>query len=153
MLFHRTYTSVATRPLGVAEIANLVKHSRVSYASHNLTGILLYVGRTFFQVLEGEADAIEALYAKILVDPRHPRITRIIFDPIPRRCFEDSNMSLAVLSPELLSELIEDPNPAQTEQLLADLDEGRAKRLLRAFSDGRWRDAKGMPAKGQAVPA
>lgn len=153
MLFHCIYTSVATRPLGAAEIANLVKHSRVSNASHNLTGILLHVGKTFFQVLEGEADAIEALYAKILVDPRHTRITRIIFEPIPRRYFEDSSMSLAVLSPEILSELIEDPNPAQTEQLLAGLDEGRAKRLLRAFSDGRWRDAKGMPTKGQAVPA
>ena len=151
MLFHCIYTSVTTRPLGTAEIANLVKHSRTSNATHQITGILLHVGETFFQVLEGEAEEIEKLYTKILVDPRHTRITRIIFEPIPRRYFQDSSMSLAVLSPEILSELIEDPDPAQTEQLLVGLDEGRSKRLLRAFSDGRWRDGKGMPAKGQAV--
>ncbi len=138
-LFHCIYTSVQAHSLTDEEIARLVKHSQEHNASHGLTGVLLHVGNTFFQVLEGAPEVIEVLYAKILNDPRHHHITRIIFEPIARRYFGDSNMSLATLSPQALTKLLDEHDVAGTETLLAGLDEGRAKRLLRAFSDGRWR--------------
>ncbi len=138
-LVHCVYTSVQTYPLSEAEITRLVEHSRVSNTRHGLTGILLHVKDTFFQILEGPQDVVEALYAKILLDDRHTRITQIIFEPIPRRYFGDTDMTLATLSPAELAAMIEEDNLERREQLLAGLDEGRAKRLLRAFTDGRWR--------------
>ncbi len=138
-LVHCIYSSVQTRPLSEAELAQLVQDSRVNNRQHGITGILLHAKDTFFQVLEGPSDAVESLYAKILADPRHTRITRIIYEPIARRYFGDSLMNLAKLSPSELDALLGEDDPNRREQLLAGLDEGRAKRLLRAFTDGRWR--------------
>ena len=142
-LVHCIYTSVQAYPLSDAQIAQLIRDSRVRNELHGITGILLHVKDTFFQVLEGPSEVVETLYAKILMDPRHTRITRIIFEPIPRRYFGDSLMTLATISPPELAALIVQDDPKTHEQLLAGLDEGRAKRLLRAFTDGRWRSHVG----------
>ena len=144
-LAHLIYTSVETSALPPTDLVRLINHSRKSNLRHDLTGILLHVGNTFFQVLEGDPDVIESLYAKILQDSRHTRITRIIFEPIARRYFGDSLMNLATLTPLELAQLIEDGTPASRAELLDGLDEGRAKRLLRAFADGRWRTQTTTP--------
>ena len=136
-LVHCIYTSVQSRPLGPETIDTLVRHSRESNRANDITGVLLHVGATFFQVLEGPRDQVDKLYQKILVDPRHTHVTRIIYEPIVKRFFADSSMRLATLSPDELAAALEEPR--STESLLAGLDEGRAKRLLRAFSEGRWR--------------
>ncbi len=143
-LVHCIYTSVQARSLSDADLARLVKESRLKNASRGLTGILLHVESTFFQVLEGPPEVIDALYDAILCDPRHTRITRIIYEPIARRYFADSSMTLAMLSPAQLQEILHDDDPRVREDLLAGLDEGRAKRLLRAFTDGRWRGQIGL---------
>ena len=138
-LVHCIYTSVQTQVLRPAEIEALVKHSRQSNRAHEITGVLLHVGATFFQVLEGPRAAVDELYKKILVDPRHTGVTRIIYESIARRYFGDSSMSLSTLTPQELASVLEEKDVARMEGLLAGLDEGRAKRLLRAFSEGRWR--------------
>ena len=138
-LVHCIYTSVEPAPLPPEEIDALLTHSRSSNSRRGITGILLHVGRTFFQVLEGPRDAVDELYAKILVDARHTRITRIIYEPIARRFFGEFSMNFASLSASELSEAIEEQDQAGVEAQLASLDERRAKRLLRAFSEGRWR--------------
>ncbi len=112
--------------------------------NQNLTGILLHVASTFFQVLEGPPETIDALYDAIVRDSRHTRVTRIIYEPIARRYFADSSMTLAMLSPAQLHEILHDDDPRVREDLLTGLDEGRAKRLLRAFTDGRWRAQIGL---------
>lgn len=138
-LVHCIYTSVQSRVLTPGEIDELIAQSRANNYRHNLSGILLHVGQTFFQVLEGAPDTIRDLYNKILHDPRHTRITQIIFEAIPRRYFEEYSMTLATLSTRELAQLLDEVNPEVTEHLLSGLDEGRAKRLLRAFAQGRWR--------------
>ena len=138
-LVHCIYTSVQTRFLSDADLTRLVKESQQKNTNRNLTGILLHVAGTFFQVLEGSPETIDILYASILRDPRHTRITQIIYEPIARRYFADSSMTLAVLSPAQLQKILHDDDPQVREELLTGLDEGRAKRLLRAFTDGRWR--------------
>ena len=145
-LVHCIYTSVQTHPLSESQIAQLMDQSRMRNREHDITGILLHVKDTFFQVLEGPSEAIEALYGKILADPRHTRVTKIIFEPIARRYFGDSRMALATLSPAELSAMLQEANPERREQALMGLDEGRAKRLLRAFTDGRWRSHMSVPS-------
>ena len=150
-LMHCIYTSVQTYPLSDADLAQLIQESRVRNQQNGITGILLHVKDTFFQVLEGPQEIIDRLYASILTDPRHTRVTRIIYEPISRRFFNDSLMHLATLSPAELAAMIEEDNPERREQMLAGLDEGRAKRLLRAFTDGRWRTHVGPTPTGTAV--
>ena len=151
-LVHCIYTSVQARPLSTAEIAALVEDSRARNRAAGITGLLIHVRNTFFQVLEGPPQIIDALYNKILLDHRHTHITRIIYEAIPRRYFEDTDMSLVTFTPWDLSSLLEENNPERTEQLLSGLDEGRAKRLLRAFSQGRWRSRiSAQPERGESV--
>ncbi len=144
-LVHCIYTSVQSYPLSGPELDRLILHSRACNRRDGITGILLHVKDTFFQILEGPEDAVEALYAKILLDPRHTKVTRIIYEPIPRRFFGDISMTLATLSPAELATMLEEDSPERRAELLHGLDEGRAKRLLRAFTDGRWRQHATFP--------
>lgn len=150
-LVHCIYASVQTHVLAPCEIDTLVEHSRRNNRLHNITGILLHVGSTFFQILEGPPATVDALYERILVDPRHKDVTKIIYEPIARRFFADFTMSLATLSSRELASALEEDSTDRMEQILAHLDEGRAKRLLRAFSQGRWRARLApLPAERQS---
>lgn len=152
-LVHCIYTSVEAHPFSEAEITQLVRESRMKNQQHGITGLLLHVEDTFFQILEGPAEAIRELYDKILLDSRHARITQIIFEPIARRYFGDSQMNVARLSPAELAGMLQEDSPKTLEHLLSGLDEGRAKRLLRAFADGRWRTHVGASPVAAVVSA
>jgi hypothetical protein len=47
-----------------------------------ITGMFLYSDGSFFQVLEGEAATVDALYEKLDRDKRHQQLTLIIREPI-----------------------------------------------------------------------
>lgn len=138
-IFHCIYTSVEAYPLTDAEITRIVQYSQEKNARHNISGVLLHVKNTFFQVLEGPQEILDELWTSIMRDRRHTNVTRIIYEPIPRRYFGSQSMELATLSPTELADLLEQGDSHRRQELLSDIDEGRAKRLIRAFSDGRWR--------------
>lgn len=58
--------------LGVEpEVARILIQSRLNNPRRGLVGALYYGDGCFFQCLEGPAQAIDALYADLLRDPRH----------------------------------------------------------------------------------
>ncbi len=150
-LVHCIYTSRQTRPMSSGDVDALLRHSHESNKRHGITGVLIYAGGWFMQVLEGASDRIDDLYAKILLDPRHTRITRIIQEAIPHRYFGEWTMALSHLSVKQLAEIIDSGDPDQREDLLASIDEGRAKKLLRAFTKGRWRGTLATHDPGPGV--
>jgi hypothetical protein len=109
------------------------------YAS--LTGMLLHCDRdgSFFQVLEGESAATDQLFQKILRDERHSHVTLIIREPIAERSFGDWSMGFSSVSPEKLRKVPGLNDFFQKGLSFRELDAGRAKKLLIAFSEGRWR--------------
>ena len=151
LLVHCIYTSCQTHPMSGAEIDALLNHSRESNARHGISGVLISAGGWFMQVLEGEPQKIDELYAKILVDSRHTRVTRIILEAIPHRYFGDWTMGLSHLNSADLAQIINDGDAEQREAMLASVDEGRAKKLLRAFSEGRWRQT--IQSRAESVAA
>ncbi len=58
-----------------------------------ITGALFYSSHSFAQVLEGPALAVDCLYARILVDPRHESVTLLHRRPIAQRRFERWTMA------------------------------------------------------------
>jgi hypothetical protein len=94
---------------------------------------------SFFQVLEGEAAAIDQLFQKLLLDNRHSHLTVIIREPIAERSFGDWSMGFSSVSPEKLRKVPGLNDFFQKGSCFTDLDSGRAKKLLSAFSEGRWR--------------
>jgi hypothetical protein len=57
-----------------------------------LTGMLLYAGGSFMQVLEGDEEAVDATLARISGDPRHHGVFEIDRSPIDERAFANWRM-------------------------------------------------------------
>jgi len=106
---------------------------------HSVSGMLLYVDGSFFQVLEGEEATLEALYQKIVADPRHARVTRIIQEPIARRDFGQWTMGFVDATTNGATPLEGFDDFFGEATSLVALPAGRARKLLDAFSKGRWR--------------
>ncbi len=70
-MFFLTYASTAVRDLSKADLNELLAQCRKNNAELDITGMLLYKGGNFMQVLEGEESTVRSLYAKISGDPRH----------------------------------------------------------------------------------
>jgi hypothetical protein len=138
-LIHLIYASAAIQRFDKTQLTDLLRQSRAANELAGLTGMLLYSNGDFFQVLEGEPGVVEKLYEKLHADKRHGKLTLIIKEPIAQRSFGDWSMGFADVSPEEL-EKVEGLNDFFHDgSCFAQLDAGRAKKLLAAFADGRWR--------------
>ena len=151
-LEHLIYASVATQPFGASELTELLEKSRAANERLGLTGMLLHsdADGSFFQVLEGQGAAIDGLLQKILQDKRHSHLTMIIREPIAERSFGGWTMGFSSVSPEKLRKIPGLNDFFRKGSSFADLDAGRAKKLLTAFAEGRWRP-KHLGAKGVAA--
>jgi hypothetical protein len=69
-------------------------------ADFSVSGLLLYSGGHFLQILEGREAVIERLFHKISGDPRHTDVTRLICQRIEDRLFENWQMGLLNLDRE-----------------------------------------------------
>lgn len=81
------YVSTATVPMSEAALLEVLEKSREKNKKVSITGILLYGGGNFFQVLEGEKEDVEALYTTISKDDRHHSCMIIDESEIENRTF------------------------------------------------------------------
>lgn len=58
----------------IAELTQILQTAHEFNAKHQIYGVLYYADGAFFQCLEGEQAALEALYQRIQADPRHHQI-------------------------------------------------------------------------------
>lgn len=70
-----------------AEIARILEASKRNNAAAGVTGVLLFSGAAFTQVLEGEAAALERVYDRISQDLRHQQFELLQVTEIDRRAF------------------------------------------------------------------
>jgi len=100
------YVSTATHEPSEQELIDLLKQARDRNIAQDVTGMLLHKGRTYLQVLEGEARDVHEIYNAICEDSRHRGIVKILEESIPARDFPDWSMGfrdLAACSPEELA--------------------------------------------------
>ena len=138
-LTHLIYTSAISPAFDDAGLSTVLQVARINNARRAVTGMLLYISGNFFQVLEGDETTLTELFAVIASDNRHTNVTKIIHEPIAHRDFGDWTMGFTSLgiseiqSGEGLNDFF------QQGTSLANLKVGRAKKLLLAFAQGRWR--------------
>ncbi len=96
-LIQLIYVSSARGLLPENELLNILEVSRRKNAERDITGILLYKGGNFLQVLEGPEDAVTALYTTISRDTRHDGLLLIAQRPIAARDFPDWTMGFVDL--------------------------------------------------------
>lgn len=152
-LKHLIYSSAATRSFSETDLAELLLKARQKNRSLGVTGMLLHVDGSFLQVLEGPPDVVDAVFRDICADLRHTQIVTIITEPIPRRAFTAWSMGCASLSSAELGQVEGANDFFTTGSCFAQLGSGRARKLLGAFKDGRWRSRVSLAAGSLASPS
>jgi len=71
------YVSNASDTLSEEEIQKMLSEFEKKNEKKDITGILLYSERNFFQVIEGEKNYVNDLFEKIKVDKRHKNLMTI----------------------------------------------------------------------------
>lgn len=138
-LIHCIYASGAKPGVSQREIREILQVARRKNAQLGISGMLLYTDGSFFQVLEGEESAVNGIYSTIARDPRHACVTKIICEPIAARSFSDWTMGFSEMSRQELARVDGLNDFFLGRSCLHELEAGRAKRLLAAFAEGRWR--------------
>lgn len=94
MLIQLTYASRTSRVLGPADIKDILGASQRNNARAGITGALCLNNGIFLQQLEGDRAAVNALYHRLLKDPRHRDTAVLDFSEIPCRRFAGWSMGL-----------------------------------------------------------
>lgn len=134
MIFRLCYLSTATRDMQREDLVDLLSVSRRKNEELGITGLLLYSGDQFIQLLEGEESAVRALYELIAKDERHRDVTLVYEEHAEARECPDWTMGFQAL-PD--SEWLEFPNPDGSAKGLRPMVEamGRAKAILRSVRE------------------
>lgn len=111
---HRlVYQSSATIFLSEPELALLLTKSRTWNAAHGLTGLLLYCNGNLLQVLEGTADEVHSIFARIRRDARHTHVTKLADGPVDQRCFDQWSMGFKTVNSAYLASVAGYFDPTQ----------------------------------------
>ncbi len=86
------YVSSSVKLLNDQELLAILKKSNENNSAKEVTGLLLYKGGNFIQVLEGDDEVVNALYEKIKTDPRHKDVTVISREQTQTRQFPSWGM-------------------------------------------------------------
>lgn len=138
MLHQLIYSSRSTDQFDVDKIDHFLGNIRAENQRLDVTGMLLFDGHSFLQVLEGDKETVSALYATILKDPRHQAVTHLFDSPVAKRHFPDWTMGFSQVVPGQFDHLTGLNDFEFDFTYLNQVDYGRAKKILSAFSKGAW---------------
>lgn len=133
------YSSVGTHHFEQGELVDLLAFARNFNSRNGLTGMLLYVDESFFQILEGDPKTLHDLYSRIEQDKRHTRLIKLIDMPIEKRTFSDWSMGFAKVTRADLATIPGLNDFFGKGSVFSELEPGKAQILLEAFRDGKWR--------------
>ncbi|HEV2567525.1 BLUF domain-containing protein [Sphingomonas sp.] len=87
------YISTARPQVTWDSVDEILATSRRNNSAARVTGLLLFNGKRFLQLLEGAAPLVEATYARILKDPRHFAVVKLSERSIDEREFGGWDMA------------------------------------------------------------
>ena len=135
-IFSLLYLSGSTVPFTAKDLRDLLAKSRENNSKLGISGMLLFKGGNFLQVLEGKKETVVALYEKITRDPRHHQITTLLEETSTKRDFPDWSMGFHDLSSADTRSIPGFSHFLDTSLTSADFtDVQRAKKLLLLFKE------------------
>ncbi|ODS61161.1 MAG: hypothetical protein ABS48_00055 [Erythrobacter sp. SCN 68-10] len=115
------YLYISTAPtLSRDEVDAILATSARNNPARGITGLLLYNGRNFLQLIEGEEEELVALMLRITEDARHSGITVLDRRAIEARACPDWAMKRVLIAESIAS---------RREMLDAELPEGLAPEI------------------------
>lgn len=110
------YESEATGSTGsLLNLAAILAESQRNNDRRGLTGALAAHADRYVQVIEGQAEALDALLRRLLDDPRHRNLRVLDRRTVPERQFAGWSMASPRISPattEALDRLMAEPEPS-----------------------------------------
>ncbi len=94
MLTTIIYRSHICEDVPVKALEDMVAAANCRNRQFDVTGILLFNGTHFFQLLEGPADNVKEIYQLICRDQRHHNVVELLSDHGPSRRFGNVGMEL-----------------------------------------------------------
>ncbi|MFK8257365.1 diguanylate phosphodiesterase [Erwinia sp. AnSW2-5] len=110
----------------------------------NVTGILLFDGDYFFQILEGPSESIDQVFCRVSVDPRHTQIVQLMRDYAPDRRFGRLGMAMIDMrdaSAEAIIEQVLSQGTARYPLTYGD----RVFKFIRTFVNGPRKNELSLP--------
>ncbi|PIJ50953.1 diguanylate phosphodiesterase [Erwinia sp. OLTSP20] len=132
MLSTLIYRSHICDDVPLKEIEEMVALANKKNERCDVTGILLFNGTHFFQLLEGPESAVVAIYNRIYEDRRHHNIVELMRDYAPERRFGNSGMELFDLREHERARVLQAVLDKGTSAYQLTYDD-RALRFLRTF--------------------
>ena len=99
------YCSQAAFDMSPDELTGLLTVARRHNTEAKLSGMLLYCGQSFLQLLEGDSAALDPTYARILADDRHRNVRLLSDTETATRMFPDWTMGFSPLSDDSVKQL------------------------------------------------
>ena len=91
-MYRLIYKSESTVPMSWQTVGKILAISTRNNDCDGLSGTLLVGRKSFLQVLEGDFEAVNETFGRIVRDPRHHRIQLVSFDVVEDRMFEEWQM-------------------------------------------------------------
>ncbi|MDB5931852.1 MAG: hypothetical protein JWR60_3559 [Polaromonas sp.] len=95
MLIRLIYASTAQDGVDLAEFKRILLQAQANNQQRDFTGMLAFNSKIFLQALEGSRDQVNALYGKLIRDPRHHTVTMLGYREIGERQWADWSMGFA----------------------------------------------------------
>ena len=131
------YASAALAAFAPRDLAELLAKARANNEACDVSGLLVYFGGSFLQVLEGPNDDVELLYQSIIRDSRHTKCRLLLRSEIEEREFGEWSMGFA--DPRTVASELKGYVDMQAGLSNLVHDTQRAKSTLIKFRDGAWR--------------
>ncbi len=101
-LYQITYISTGSDYLRFEHIKEILEKSNLNNKKEGISGILVYCNKHFFQIIEGDREAVTELFQRIQIDSRHDNIVKIQEGYIEHRQFDNWNMAFKSYNKELM---------------------------------------------------
>lgn len=105
-IYKLIYLSSETESFNEHELLTILEESIKNNKKKGITGVLLYSGGNFIQLLEGSKKEVEALFKKISEDKRHTNIIRLMAEYSDNRDFPDWKMGFRKITTSMAEEKI-----------------------------------------------
>ena len=101
-----TYTSWARPGISAEEVDAILSSARTNNPLDGISGLLIFNGSAFMQILEGSEEAVDRLAGRLASDPRHSNMSIRDERTIEARTFPDWSMAYLILkNGEFIGEL------------------------------------------------
>jgi hypothetical protein len=95
MLRRIAWSSRPSTSFSPARVGEIAAPARWNNKCNNVSGMLLYTGMHFVEILEGEESVLDEMWSRLQHDDRHVSLVRIGDEPCNERRFADWKMAYA----------------------------------------------------------